>query len=184
MTAEEAVKAAEEEAGRRRRREELQDQREEEARRRAEEEEERRKLLRQEEERNERVLALCLLQRADGAFPLTPSLAAALSLPLSLLQAFHAALPSLVDSACGEEGAVMGVEGATLETVKQVLCEYVGTVAAVAGMRLYFASERAAWELQESKAARLLSGKGVPSSLIEVCIAAIQATMPAAVPAG
>jgi len=101
------------------------------------------------------VFAVCMLQRADGSFLLDARLAAALGWELGDLEQTIGALIVGI----GDDGN------------KAVL---MGSIAAVAGLRILHADEQEVWELHEGKALGLLAGKGVGLSAVEACVAALR----------
>lgn len=101
------------------------------------------------------VFAVCMLQRADGSFLLDARLAAALGWELGDLEQTIGALIVGI----GDDGN------------KAVL---MGSMAAVAGLRILHADEQEVWELHEGKALGLLAGKGVGLSAVEACVAALR----------
>ncbi|KAJ1481173.1 hypothetical protein T484DRAFT_1808412 [Baffinella frigidus] len=101
------------------------------------------------------VLALCMLQRADGDFALDEKLAACIGASLKDLRAL-----AHVPGAPGDEGLL-------------------ATLVALAACRSLFASQKPEWELQEGKALRLLAEHGISASEAHNLIAAFCLCVPA-----
>jgi hypothetical protein len=106
---------------------------------------------------SDRLLQLCLLQRADGSFSLSDRLASAVGLTSSALQSLAA--------------ATHGTDSKVLDPV------VFATLLAIAAMRSLFASQKAVWELQEGKALNFLASRGVAQPNSDSLIANLERSL-------